>query len=242
MDEQAKRPPALDLAASPGRGQSAGRRDFLAGAIALGGAAVARPGDCAAAEAAPAATVNPRLFSYVGGKTGRWSVISAKAIVGEPLPPVERLDYVHGAVDSLPANARWVLRGVSTNERYATRAEKNHISIQVPLGRPAANYGAFIPIRKSPKWWALTQDERRALFQESSKHISIGFKYLPAIARRLNHCRDLGGNEPFDFLTIFDYAKEHAAAFDDLVAELRATEEWKYVDREYDIRVVRIDA
>ena len=24
-------------------------------------------------------------------------------------------------------------------------------------------------------------------------------------------------------------------------AELRATEEWKYVDREYDIRVVRID-
>ena len=137
--------------------------------------------------------------------------------------------------------SKWVLRGVNTNERYATRAEKTRISIQVPLGRPEANYGAFIPIRKSPKWWALTQDERRALFEERSKHISIGFKYLPAVARRLNHCRDLSDNEPFDFLTIFDYDKQHATAFDDMMAELRATEEWKYVDREFDMRLVRID-
>jgi hypothetical protein len=40
-------------------------------------------------------------------------------------------------------------------------------------------------------------------------------------------------------LTWFEYALSDSAAFDELVAELRATEEWAYVDREIDIRVVR---
>ena len=62
-------------------------------------------------------------------------------------------------------------------------------------------------------------------------------KYLPAIARQLHHCRDLG--EPFDFLTWFEYAPQHTEAFEELVNELRATEEWQYVDREIDVRLVR---
>ncbi|MDZ4852461.1 MAG: hypothetical protein SGI77_24495 [Pirellulaceae bacterium] len=48
----------------------------------------------------------------------------------------------------------------------------------------------------------MTQDERRAIFEERSHHISIGLKYLPAIARRLHHCRDFSEPEPFD-LEIF---------------------------------------
>jgi len=59
------------------------------------------------------------------------------------------------------------------------------------------------------------------------------------IAGRLYHCRDLGG--PFDFLTWFEYAPEHAAGFEQLVAALRSTEEWTYVDREVDIRFSRAD-
>lgn len=31
-------------------------------------------------------------------------------------------------------------------------------------------------------WWALAQDERRAIFGEQSRHIGIGLKYLPAVA------------------------------------------------------------
>lgn len=45
---------------------------------------------------------------------------------------------------------------------------------------------------------------------------------------------------PFDFVTLFNYAKADAAAFDELVATVRATEEWKYIDREFDIRLVRV--
>ena len=64
-------------------------------------------------------------------------------------------------------------------------------------------------------------------------------RYLPAIARRLHHCRDLGYAEPFDFLTWFEYAPSDAAAFDELVAALRASPEWTFVEREVDVRLVR---
>ncbi len=110
---------------------------------------------------------------------------------------------------------------------------------QVTPGGREATRAALIPIKKSAAWWDLTQDERRRIFEETSHHISIGLKYLPAIARRLHHCQELSETEPFDFLTLFDYAPEHAGAFEDLVAQLRATEEWKFVEREVDIRLMR---
>ena len=67
--------------------------------------------------------------------------------------------------------------------------------------------------------------------------MATGLDYLPAVARRLHHGRDLG--EPFDFLTWFEFAPEHAAAFEGLVRRLRETEEWTYVEREIDIRLAR---
>lgn len=229
----------------PGHGHSSSRRGFLEGTLALGGAAagLGTPPPAAGAEPAKggAAVVNPRLFTFVGGKAGAWSVVSAKAIIGDPLPAAERVDIVHGAVDVLSEGGKWKLRGVTSNGRYTTEDEKERMAKkQADLGRPKATHAALIPIRKNAKWWALAQDERRAIFEDRSRHIAIGLKYLPAIARRLHHCRDLGESEPFDFLTLFDYAKADAAAFDDLVAELRATEEWKFVDREVDIRLVRV--
>jgi len=86
-------------------------------------------------------------------------------------------------------------------------------------------------------WWELSQDERREIFEERSRHIATGLEYLPAVARRLHHGRDLG--EPFDFLTWFEYAPEDAAGFEELVGRLRETDEWRYVAREVDIRLAR---
>jgi hypothetical protein len=226
--------------------QEQSRRAFLGEAATASGVACGLSALDAATGAEPArkgAPVNPRLFTIVGGKTGQWKVISARAVVGESLPLVERLDIVHGAVVALPEGAKWCLRGVTSNERYATRDEKKRlVEKQVALGRTEATHSALIPIRKNAKWWALSQDDRRAIFEETSHHIQIGMKYLPAVARRLHHCRDLSESEPFDFLTLFDYAKAEAKAFDELVAALRATEEWKYVEREVDIRLLRIKA
>lgn len=85
----------------------------------------------------------------------------------------------------------------------------------------------------------MTQDERRAIFENQSHHTATGLKYLPAIARRLHHCRDLPTSEPFDFLTWFEFAERDAKLFDQLLLELRQTEEWKYVEREVEIRLIK---
>jgi Chlorite dismutase len=220
------------------------RREFLSGAIKVGCAAAVTPTyGCSSLVANGAELMqndhNPRLFSFIGGSKGAWRVVSSTAIVGAPLPKISHLDIVQGAVQSSDSTG-WILRGVASNERYANREEKTLLlEKQAPLGRPQANLSALIPIRKNAKWWALTQDERRAIFEERSHHVTIGLKYLPAIARRLHHCRDLAEIEPFDFLTLFDYTQESESAFNDMLAELRTTEEWKFIEREVDVRLIK---
>jgi len=184
--------------------------------------------------------MNVRLFTFIGGERGPWRVVNISTIVGDALDDVQRLNIVTGAVVEVPEGAKWLLRGMTSNERYVIRLEKDQLVAKQPtLRRPQATCAALIPIRKTAAWWGLAQDERRRIFEESSKHVKTGLRVLPAVARRLHHCRDLGENEPFDFLTWFEYAPSDSAAFEELVAELRATEEWSYVDREVDIRVVR---
>lgn len=180
--------------------------------------------------------MNPTLSSFVGGDRGDWTVRRAVAVSGDALAAVAAVDVVAGAPDD--GRARWVLRGVVSHDRYVTRAEKTLLAARSPpLGRPEATYAALIPIKKSDAWWAMTQDERRAVLEERSRHIAIGGEYLPAIARRLHHGRDLG--EPFDFITWFEYRPEDEPAFDEFVARLRRSDEWRFVEREIDIRLVR---
>ena len=66
--------------------------------------------------------MNPRLFTFVGGTTGPWVVTDVKAVVGEPLSVTQRLDIINGAVSVPPVGSKWMLRGVTSNERYATRS------------------------------------------------------------------------------------------------------------------------
>jgi hypothetical protein len=182
--------------------------------------------------------MNGRFLAFAGGAAGAWRVTRMSAVAGEPLATVERVAVTGGAQPQ--ESAGWVLRGATSNERYLRGEERAMLAaVQPPLGRPAASEAALIPIRKSAAWWALAQDERRAVLEERSRHIATGLRYLPAIARRLHHCRDLGEAEPFDFLTWFEYAPADAPAFDALLAELRATEEWRYVEREVDVRLTR---
>ncbi|MDQ3453022.1 MAG: chlorite dismutase family protein [Actinomycetota bacterium] len=178
----------------------------------------------------------PLHVAFAGGATGPWRVDRLEAERGRNLPLVERLSVIEGGDAVPPETAAWVLRGVMSNERYVTRAEHDALAErQQPLGRPESTRAALIPIRKTDQWWDLSQDERRAIFEERSRHVGIGLEYLPAVARRLHHCRELG--EPFDFLTWFEYAQTDAKAFEELVARLRETEEWTYVEREIDIRL-----
>ena len=181
----------------------------------------------------------PLSVVFAGASTGRWSIERLETVAGSPLAPASRLEVIEGPGAARPAgDAVWVLRGVTSNERYATSGEHRQLAArQEPLGRAESTRAALIPVRKSEAWWDLAQDERRRLFEESSHHIATGLEYLPAVARRLHHGRDLG--EPFDFLTWFEFAPEHAAALEELVRRLRETEEWTYVEREIDLRLAR---
>jgi chlorite dismutase len=173
--------------------------------------------------------------TFVGGAAGTWRIDHTLAIRGDTLPAADRLDIRDGHGG---AEGTWTLLGVAGHVRYVEAKEKAQLdAISPPLGREEATRAALIPIRKSPTWWALPQDERRAILEERSHHISDTLKYLPRVARRLYHARDLG--EEFDFLTWFEFAPEHANAFDDLVGMLRASEEWTFVEREVDIRLSR---
>ncbi|MBR0693717.1 chlorite dismutase family protein [Bradyrhizobium lablabi] len=181
--------------------------------------------------------------TFRGGQSGGWKVTSVARIKGETLPKVAALSVIASeaiALPLLPSQTSWRLAGVLSHLRYTETAEKEQLAAaQAGLGRPEATHAALIPIRKSAEWWELTQDERRKIFEDKSQHIAGTVKYLPAIARQLYHSRDLG--VPFDFLTWFEFSPEHVPLFDELVGMLRATEEWAYVEREVDVRVIRED-
>lgn len=174
---------------------------------------------------------------FTGGSIGPWLVEAVHQIRGDGLPPAARL-VVEPCPTIPPRGDPWSLVGVPSYVRYVHRNEKEQLTArQASLGRPEATRAALIPIAKTEEWWDLTQDERRSIFEERSRHIAASMKYLPAIARKLYQSRELG--EPFDFLTWFEFAPEHSAMFDELVAMLRATEEWRYVRREVDVRLVK---
>ena len=182
--------------------------------------------------------MDPLLVSFTGGDQGLWEVVRINQVRGDSLPAVPFVAVIEGRDAPLPV-AAWTLRGVTSNERYTTRAEQIRLcASSPPLGREESIRAALIPISKSAEWWALAQNERRAILERRSRHISTGLRHVPRIARRLHHGRDLG--EPFDFLTWFEYAPGDADAFEELVGIFRDTEEWRYVTREVDVRLHRV--
>ncbi|WP_025659671.1 chlorite dismutase family protein [Rhizobium sp. IBUN] len=185
---------------------------------------------------------NRRATTFIGGNGGEWAVVSQRALLGPPIAAVSRVAMIFGSTPGDCRDAAWILRGVATNDRYTTREEKHSlVEKQVPIGRPEATRAALILLRKNADWWAMPQDERRAVLEEQSHHIAIGLRYLPAVARRLLHCRDLESEAPFDFLGFLDFAPADEVAFEDMLGQLRSTKEWSYMEREIDIRLVKPD-
>lgn len=217
------------------RGSRAGAGRVFAQVKSAAGRALARTAPACAWYAANVAS--PISATFVGSRSGTWRIQRCAPAVGEGLPVASHLS-IHHAANDLPAAPAFVLRGSTGHVRYVDKAEKATLAKVTPaLGRAECSLAALIPIRKTDAWWELAQDERRSLIEERSRHISLGLKYLPAIARRLYHARELG--EAFDFLTWFEYAPAHANLFEELVAALRESEEWRYVEREVDVRLER---
>jgi len=182
--------------------------------------------------------MNNTIFDFIGGNTGDWKVIKMTTLKGDSLPKVTHIDKLSSSLINR-FEGIWSLKGVVSNLRYTEKSDKDKlVAIQEDLGRSKATYAALIPIRKNEVWWNLAQDDRRKIMENQSRHTHIGMEYLPAIARKLFHSRDI--EEPFDFLTWFEFSPEDEPAFNELLSKLRQTEEWKFVDREIDIRLKRV--
>src|SRR5207302_10559443 len=131
------------------------------------------------------------FHTFVGGTAGRWQVERMRVIVGQTLPSVPRVSIMDGNQTAPQEGSSWLLRGVTSYERYVHKTERSALVVQqAELGRLEATRAALIPIKKSAAWWELAQDERRAIFEERSQYIAIGLNYVARIARRLYHGYD----------------------------------------------------
>ena len=109
------------------------------------------------------------LHTFVGGTAGRWRVEGMRVIVGQVLPSVLRVSIFEGNQTTTKEGSSWLLRGVTSYERYVHKTERSALVVQqAELGRLEATRAALIPIKKSAAWWELAQDERRAIFEERS--------------------------------------------------------------------------
>src|SRR3989442_13521509 len=130
-----------------------------------------------------------RVATFVGGDAGIWRVTDTKAVAGPPLKRVDRIAVIEGNLAALPSGGKWLIRGVTSNERYTTRKEREMLMSRQPaLGRPEATRAALIPITKSESWWQLSQSERRGIFETPTGDIRIGLKNLPPNAPRPYPC------------------------------------------------------
>ena len=164
----------------------------------------------------------PLFVAFVAGFEGLWLIEGMTAPAGEPLPPAARLSVVEGAAAET-AEGRWVLRGVVAGQGEDARAD------QLPLGRSDARCAALHAVRMAPAWWERAEEDRRAL--------SANIEHGPAISRRIHRARDR--DEAFDVLTWFEFAPDLQSELNDVVARLRDSEEWSYVERDVELRMIR---
>jgi hypothetical protein len=186
-------------------------------------------------------------------RVDRYRITGVTAVCGEPITHLHAEDTLlrlESEVE-LPGNAT-ELSGVTQHLGYTTREERQVLtSVSTTERGPIA---VLIPIRKSPAWWALAQDERSALLRGKAPgaemnpssgpppgHIAVGLDYARTILRKLYHARPLVTE--WDFLTYFEFPAERAADFRSLLAGLRDVNrnpEWAYVDRESEVWMERL--
>jgi hypothetical protein len=178
------------------------------------------------------------------------------AILGKPgvdLQPGASLVRVETAAKLPPlgpgAKATLLFQGVPQHLEYTTKAQRDALANQSRAELPASRdtVTVIIPIRKTAAWWALPVDERMAHFQKSAArpgHTAIGADYVDRIYRKLYHTRYAVENADHDFITYFEFEREHENVFQTLCAKLRDTRqnpEWNFVDHEYEIWMTKVE-
>jgi hypothetical protein len=206
---------------------------------------------------APADAVALRKY-FADGKPSltRYRVEKVVRVRGEPgIRLAAGSSFVRVEIASrLPGRAEarklgLLMQGVPQHLEYTSRAERDDLTrrSRAPLPAGKDTLAVVIPIRKSAAWWALAQDERNAYFQKQKGHkghTAIGAEYVDRVYRKLYHTRYAVQTRDHDFITYFEFRREHEGDFKRLLAKLRDVKqnpEWKYVDREYEIWLTKVE-
>ncbi len=131
-------------------------------------------------------------------------------------------------------------QGVIQHLQYTSDAQQQELNRRsIPELEPSDHTTAvLIPIRKSKDWWRLAHDRRQVHFQKTSRsegHTAIGLKYVDRIFRKLYHSRCLNAVLSYDFLTYFEFRDVYEKDFRALLAELRDTKEWTFINLEFEL-------
>lgn len=166
----------------------------------------------------------------------------------KPGSPLVRVETAAKLV--APAGAKTpslLLQGVPQHLEYMSRTQRDKLSSRPEFMPSKDTVAVIIPIRKSDAWWALAHDERSIHFQQregKKGHTAIGADYVDRIHRKLYHTRYAVETRDHDFITYFEFERRHTDDFKRLLTALRDTEqnpEWKYVDREYEIWMTKME-
>lgn len=58
--------------------------------------------------------MDSRFYTFVGGDTGQWSIVSIQTVIGQSLEIAPCLDIQNANLQEHPSGARWLLRGVTS--------------------------------------------------------------------------------------------------------------------------------
>ena len=185
--------------------------------------------------------MNSPSFSFVAGDRGRWEVTSVAPVIGETLEWVPFLEIRNEYLMNVPVDFSWLLRGITSTRRYTNNVQQvNTMAAQPQLGRPEATCAALIPVRKSREWWDMTFEERKQIFESNS------IRY-PKIRTVRNICPASHASSTIAVIWASRLISWHGSntrprtpLLSRILSQLSGLQkEWKYVDREVDVRLVR---
>lgn len=172
-----------------------------------------------------------------GARTQGYRVERLLAVRGEAPPLPSRVTRVESPRPLAVAPA--VLHGVAQHLGYTDGEQKRALdeASRKELEAGADTVAVLIPMRKESAWWSQPMDARRAHFRREGggDHTAIGLPYARTIYRKLYHCRYLEAQTGYDFLTYFEFPSTEIDTFRALLSALRATPEWAFVDREWEL-------
>lgn len=79
--------------------------------------------------------MNNNFFDFVGAASGEWKIRMMNTRKGATLEAATHLSVLPGSVSSV-RDGNWMLKGFSSNIRYAVKAEREKLTaLQAGLGR-----------------------------------------------------------------------------------------------------------